>query len=66
MPKSPPALVTVFHDADHPSSVMLPVIPTGEVDRLGDDLGRCASARVRCVAPAGALPSADDLFGGLF
>ncbi|MGH7805456.1 MAG: CocE/NonD family hydrolase, partial [Candidatus Binatia bacterium] len=66
VPKSPPALVTLFHDAAHPSSVMLPVIPTDEVDRLGEDLGRCASSRVRCVEPAAALPSADDLFGALF
>jgi predicted acyl esterase len=65
VPKSTPALVTLFHDAEHPSSIMLPVVPAGEVDRLGPDLGKCASSRVRCVTPGGELPSANDLFGGL-
>jgi predicted acyl esterase len=53
IPKAPPAIASLFHDAEHPSSVMLPVIPLAAVERLGPDPGPCASAHVRCVYPGG-------------
>lgn len=53
VPKAPPTIASLYHDAAHPSSLMLPVIPAAKVARLGPDLGPCASARVRCVYPAG-------------
>ena len=53
VPKSLPTVASLFHDADHPSSVMLPLIPLSHVERLGPDLGPCASAHVRCVYPGG-------------
>jgi uncharacterized protein len=66
VPKSPPTLATILHDAEHPSRVTMPVIPLADVDRLGPDLGSCASARVRCVTPGGSLPTAEDVFGSVF
>ncbi len=53
IPKSLPTLASLFHNAEQPSSLMLPMIPLRDVDRLGADIDApCVSARVRCVQPA--------------
>ncbi len=53
IPKSAPAVASLFHNSERPSSLMLPVIPLSAVDQLGADFdASCVSARVRCVLPA--------------
>jgi predicted acyl esterase len=47
--KTPPALNTLHHSAEYPSSIRLPVIPLADVQRLGPPTGRCTDNEMRCV-----------------
>jgi putative CocE/NonD family hydrolase len=48
VPKRPPGVNTLYHDADHPSSLMLPVIPLS-ASHLGPEPKECSLTAVRCV-----------------
>jgi predicted acyl esterase len=47
--KTAPALNTLFHSAQHPSSLRLPLIALGDVQRLGAPTGTCDDSAMRCV-----------------
>lgn len=48
LPRRQPAINTVLHDADHPSSLMLPFVALEGVD-LGPERPRCSLDAIRCV-----------------
>lgn len=48
VPRSPPGVNTILHGVDHPSRIMLPVVP---VPPLGAELPCGAQEAVRCVPP---------------
>ncbi|MEK6806133.1 MAG: neutral/alkaline non-lysosomal ceramidase N-terminal domain-containing protein [Pseudomonadota bacterium] len=47
--KTPPAINTLHHSAEYPSSIRLPVIPLAAVSRLGAPTGTCTDNQMRCV-----------------
>jgi len=48
VPKRPPGINTILHDADHPSRLMLPFVPLDGVT-LGEAPGSCTLHAVRCI-----------------
>lgn len=48
IPKTAPALNTLHHSADYPSSLRLPVIPVADVQRLGGPTATCSDDSMRC------------------
>jgi putative CocE/NonD family hydrolase len=48
IPKRPPGVNTLYHDADHPSSLMLPFVPLDGVE-LKAAPGPCELEDIRCV-----------------
>ena len=48
VPKRPPGVNTILHDADHPSRLMLPFVPLDGVN-LGPAPEACTLAEVRCI-----------------
>lgn len=48
VPKRPVGVNTIYHDAERPSSLMLPIVPLHEVD-LGPPPKPCSLEAVRCV-----------------
>ena len=48
VPRAAAAINTIYHDAEHPSSLMLPVVPLDGVD-LGKPPASCSLTAVRCV-----------------
>jgi uncharacterized protein len=56
VPRSAPGVNTVLHGADHPSRVMLPVVPL--TAPLGAELPCGAQEAVRCVPPGEVIPPA--------
>jgi putative CocE/NonD family hydrolase len=48
VPKRPAGLNTIYHDAEHPSSLMLPFVPLAGV-KLGPAPKPCTLSAVRCV-----------------
>ena len=48
VPRSAPGVNTVLHGADHPSRIMLPMVP---VPSLGPEVACGAQEEVRCVPP---------------
>lgn len=48
VPRRPVGINTLYHDADHPSSLMLPFVPLDHVD-LGPERDSCSLDAVRCI-----------------
>ncbi|MDQ3964671.1 MAG: hypothetical protein M3277_12295, partial [Actinomycetota bacterium] len=48
LPRAAAAINTIYHDVEHPSSLMLPVVPLDGVD-LGPAPESCSLTAVRCV-----------------
>lgn len=48
VPKRPPGINTIYHGADHPSRLMLPLVPVTPA-ALGPEPGTCSLDAVRCV-----------------
>jgi uncharacterized protein len=48
VPKRPPGMNTIYHDAEHPSRLMLPFVPLDGV-ALGPERPSCSLDAVRCV-----------------
>ncbi|HEY8393389.1 MAG TPA: CocE/NonD family hydrolase [Thermaerobacter sp.] len=52
VPRRLPAIHTIYHGPEHPSRIMLPVVPLAGV-KLGPELPCGAQVGVRCVSPGG-------------
>jgi putative CocE/NonD family hydrolase len=48
VPKRGPGINTIYRDRDHPSSLMLPIVPLGGAD-LGPEPKPCTLQEVRCI-----------------
>jgi hypothetical protein len=48
LPRRQPTMNTVLHDAEHPSSLMLPFVDLKRVD-LGPERPSCSLDAVRCI-----------------
>jgi uncharacterized protein len=51
IPKTLPTINAVWHSAERPSRLTLPVIPLAAVRDLGPELAPCSLAKMRCVKP---------------